>query len=40
MKSACELQLTNDRLAYQEADNSISIASQQLDILLGLDDHN
>ncbi len=33
-----ELQLTNDRLAYQEADNSISIASQQLDILLGLDE--
>ena len=30
-----ELQLTNDRLTYQEADNSISIASQQLDILLG-----
>ena len=33
-----ELQLTNDRLTYQEADNSISIASQQLDILLGLDE--
>lgn len=33
-----ELQLTNDRLAYQEADNSIAIASQQLDILLGLDE--
>ena len=33
-----ELQLTNDRLAYQEAENSISITSQQLDILLGLDE--
>lgn len=33
-----ELQLTNDRLAYREAENSISIASQQLDILLGLDE--
>lgn len=33
-----ELQLTNDRLAHQEAENSISIASQQLDILLGLDE--
>lgn len=33
-----ELQLTNDRLAYQEAENSIAIASQQLDILLGLDE--
>lgn len=33
-----ELQLTNDRLAYQEAENSITIASQQLDILLGLDE--
>ena len=33
-----ELQLTNDRLAYQEAENSISIISQQLDILLGLDE--
>ena len=33
-----ELQLTNDRLAYQEAENSISIASQHLDILLGLDE--
>lgn len=33
-----ELQLTNDRLAYQEAENSIAISSQQLDILLGLDE--
>ncbi|MEG0647793.1 MAG: TolC family protein [Bacteroides sp.] len=33
-----ELQLTNDRLAQQEADNSIAIASQQLDILLGLNE--
>lgn len=33
-----ELQLTNDRLAHQEAENSIAIASQQLDILLGLDE--
>lgn len=33
-----ELQLTNDRLAYQEAENSIAITSQQLDILLGLDE--
>ena len=33
-----ELQLTNDQLAYQEAENSIAITSQQLDILLGLDE--
>lgn len=33
-----ELQLTNDRLASKEAENSILIASQQLDILLGLDE--
>lgn len=33
-----ELQLTNDKLAHQEAENSIAIASQQLDILLGLDE--
>lgn len=32
------LQLTNDRLAYQEAENSIAITSQQLDILLGLEE--
>lgn len=33
-----ELQLTNDRLAYKEAANSIAIVSQQLDILLGLEE--
>lgn len=33
-----ELQLTNDKLAYQEAENSISIVSQQLNIVLGLDE--
>lgn len=33
-----ELELTNDRLAYQEAGNSIAILSQQLDIWLGLDE--
>lgn len=33
-----ELQLTNYRLAYQEAQNGISITSQQLDILIGLDE--
>lgn len=33
-----ELLLTNYRLAYKEAENSIAIASQQLDILLGLDE--
>lgn len=33
-----ELQLTNDRLAYQEAENSITITSQQIDILLGLEE--
>lgn len=33
-----ELQLTNDRLAYREAANSVAITSQQLDILLGLDE--
>lgn len=33
-----ELQLTNDQLAYQEAENSIAITSQQLDIFLGLDE--
>ena len=34
-----ELQLTDDRLALQETDNDIRIASQQIDILLGLDEH-
>ncbi|MEG1671383.1 MAG: TolC family protein [Mucinivorans sp.] len=33
-----ELQLTNDQLAHQETTNSITIASQELDILLGLDE--
>ena len=33
-----ELQLTNDRLALQEVDNSQTLMSQQLDILLGLDE--
>ncbi|MEG1089214.1 MAG: TolC family protein [Bacteroidales bacterium] len=33
-----ELQLTNYRLAYQEAENNIVITSQQLDILLGLNE--
>lgn len=34
-----ELQLTDDRLALQETDNDIRIASQQMDILLGLDEN-
>lgn len=33
-----ELQLTNDRLAFREADDNITIVSQQLDIALGLDE--
>jgi outer membrane protein TolC len=33
-----EMQLTNDRLALQETANSITLASQQLDILLGQDE--
>lgn len=33
-----ELQLTNDQLALREANDNISIVSQQLDILLGLDE--
>lgn len=33
-----ELQLTNDQLNYQEAGNSVVIVSQQLDIILGLDE--
>lgn len=33
-----ELELTNDYLAFREAENSIAIVSQQLDILLGLDE--
>ncbi|MEG1635023.1 MAG: TolC family protein [Rikenellaceae bacterium] len=33
-----QLQLTSDRMALQESENSITIASQQLDILLGLNE--
>lgn len=33
-----ELQLTNDQLACREADDNIAIVSQQLDVLLGLDE--
>lgn len=33
-----ELQLTNDQLARREADNNLTIVSQQLDVLLGLDE--
>lgn len=33
-----ELELTNYRLAYREAGDNIAIVSQQLDILLGLDE--
>ena len=33
-----ELQLTNDRLALREARNDICIVSQQLDVVLGLDE--
>lgn len=33
-----EMQLTNDRLSLQETENSLALASQQLDILLGLDE--
>lgn len=33
-----EMQLTNDRLSLQETENSIILASQQLDILLGEDE--
>lgn len=33
-----ELQLTNDRLALQEVNNSLTLISQQLDILLGLNE--
>ena len=34
-----ELQLTTDRLALQETENTLILLSQQLDILLGLDEH-
>ncbi len=33
-----EMQLTNDRLSLLEAENSLRLVSQQLDILLGLDE--
>lgn len=33
-----ELELTNDELAYKEAQNSTYIVSQQLDVILGLDE--
>ena len=33
-----EMQLTNDRLSLRETQNSIELASQQLDILLGLEE--
>ena len=34
-----EVQLTNDRLSLQETDNSLILVSQQLDILIGLDEN-
>lgn len=34
-----EVRLTDDRLALQEAENSLALCSQQMDILLGLDEH-
>lgn len=34
-----EMQLTNDRLSLQETENSITLVSQQLDILLGQDEN-
>ncbi|WP_297272614.1 TolC family protein [uncultured Bacteroides sp.] len=34
-----EMQLTDDRLALTETENNIRIVSQQLDILLGLEEH-
>ena len=33
-----EMQLTNDRLSRKETENNIRIVSQQLDILVGLDE--
>ena len=33
-----ELQLSNDRISLKRTENSIILASQQLDILLGLDE--
>ncbi len=34
-----ELELTNDELAYKEAKNSTYIVSQQLDVILGMDEN-
>ena len=34
-----EMQLTNDRLSLTETENSIALVSQQLDILLGIDEN-
>lgn len=34
-----ELQLTNDELAYREAKDNVYIVSQQLDVVLGLDEN-
>lgn len=34
-----EMQLTNDRLSLTETENSLVLVSQQLDILLGVDEH-
>ena len=34
-----EMQLTNDRLSLEEAENSIALVSQQLNILLGQDEN-
>lgn len=33
------MQLTNDRLSLEEAENSIALVSQQLNILLGQDEN-
>ncbi|MDR0988751.1 MAG: TolC family protein [Prevotellaceae bacterium] len=33
-----QMQLTNDRLALQETENSITLASQQITVLLGIDE--
>ena len=34
-----EMQLTNDRLSLTETENSIALVSQQLDILLGINEN-
>lgn len=34
-----EVRLTDDRLALQETENTLALCSQQIDILLGLDEH-